>query len=233
MLLIVSCTRGVMDSREIDALAEGLGNGNPPVTAQMKDADEKTRNLFLESLGNSIHNDRDCSACAMYSRIDEADEIHDEIVDGEYRATLVWHRGGVQDGEELLSKIFIQDPDTGAWREVILEPYHSSTEYRYSVTELSFNGDIPGNAGRIIEESGIALPDAELRNVSYSYNYIVSKVDGSVMKLSEVVMMNYITSDYSQADMYVSLIDSLDSSDGMTARAGRVDERLSVMIMLP
>ena len=233
IFLLASCARGGLDSNDISALVRGLAEGNPPVTSHLNAADMKVRLIFLDHLRKGISNSRDCSACAMFSRIDEADEVFDEIIDGEYRATLVWHRGGEDDGEELLRKVFIQDSETGAWRQVSMEPYHSAEEYRYAVTELSYNGDIPRRALEIVEGSGMEFPLEGLRSVSYSYNHIQDKSDGSEMRISDVVMMNYITADYDAADIFISEVNSRNSSAKIVMRASRVDERLSVMLMLP
>ena len=233
IFLLASCGRGGMDSNDISALIRGLADGNPPISAHLNDADMKVRLIFLDHLRKGISNSRDCSACAMFSRIDEADEVFDEIADGEYRATLIWHRGGEEDGEELLRKVFIQDSETGAWRQVSMEPYHSTEEYRYAVTELSYNGDIPRRALEIVEESRMEFPQEGLKRVSYSYNHIQDKSDGSEMIISEVVMMDYITADYDAADIFISEVNSRNSSAKIVMRASRVDERLSVMLMLP
>ena len=77
------------------------------------------------------------------------------------------------------------------------------------------------------------LPLDGLKSVSYSYNHIQDKSDGSEMITSEVVMMDYISSDYDAADIFISEVNSRNSSAGIVMRASRVDERLSVMLMLP
>ena len=234
MILILSCSNGrVMKKADIADVVEGLRTNDPLTGFLVRNSEEKVRKEFLKSLSENISNNSDASACALFSRIDSADEYFDEILDdGTYKAVLVWHSSGMKDGKELLRKEFYQDSD-GRWSERVMEPYHSQDFFRYSISEIHFDGASSRDIDALLERSELTLPATlNLESITYGYNLIVSKETGEECVNSRSVMYRFSFTDGTEAENYVDyVIQNQNGKTGIVSRVSIVNNELFLMLM--
>ena len=238
LLISVSCTghdsTRTLDIRHVSDVVAGIVEEHPLEKFSLKDADKSVRESFLEELSDRISNDRDASACAMFSRIDKADEVMDSIQNDDYVATLIWHRGGNPDSEELMRKEFHQDPESLSWRIRTMEPFHSPLELRYSVTETAYDIKAFTESEILMNDSGLVLPDfANLKRVCYSYNLAIDRENGKETIYSPTFVFDFLLTSGTEdiASQYVSKVNSLKTEEKIVVRAAVSEDILSVMMM--